>query len=369
MRIGIPREVKDGEFRVALTPQGVRALVAAGHRLCVERGAGAGVGFADDAYAAAGAQLCDGPDEIWDCPLVIKVKELQPAEYRRPRTGQALFCFQHFGPEPELLDAALASGATFVAYETVGQDDGSLPILAPMSAIAGRLAVQVGMWCLQKQNGGSGVLLPGIAGVPPGRVLILGAGNVGANALVLAHAVGAEVTVCAASDRRLGPLRARYRERVAFSSSRDGLAARLAEADLVIGGVLTPGQLSPKLITRAMLADMRRGSALVDVGIDQGGIAQTSRPTTHSDPIYVDEGVVHYCVPNMPSACARTASLALEAAALPYATALAAVTLREALSRLPALATGVQVHAGRVTHAYLARDTQRSLTPLEAALA
>jgi len=366
MDVGVPREIKDGEFRVGLTPQGVRALARAGHSLRVERGAGAGVGFGDDAYAAAGAQLCANADAVWDCPLLIKVKELQPEEYRRPRPGQTLFSFQHFGPEPALLDAALASGATFIAYETVGQTDGSLPILAPMSAIAGR---QVGMWCLQKQNGGSGVLLPGIAGVPPGRVLILGAGNVGANALALAHAVGAEVTVCAASDRRLGPLRARYRERVAFSSSRESLAERLAESDLVIGGVLTPGQLSPKLITRAMLADMRRGSALVDVGIDQGGIAQTSRPTTHSDPIYVDESVVHYCVPNMPSACARTASLALEAAALPYAAALAAGTLREALAQLSALATGVQVHAGRVTHAYLARDTQRSLTPLEAALA
>jgi len=201
MRIGVPREIKDGEFRVALTPRGVGTLARAGHRVVLERGAGAGVGFGDDAYAEAGAELCAAADAAWDCPLVIKVKELQPPEYRRPRPGQQLFCFQHFGPEPELLDAALATGATFVAYETVGQANGSLPILAPMSAIAGRLAVQVGMWCLQKQNGGSGVLLPGIAGVPPGRVLILGAGNVGANALALAHAVGAEVTVVAASER------------------------------------------------------------------------------------------------------------------------------------------------------------------------
>jgi len=225
--------------------------------------------------------------------------------------------------------------------------------------------VQVGMWCLQKQNGGSGVLLPGIAGVPPGRVLILGAGNVGANALALAHAVGAEVTVVAASERRLGALRAQYRERIEFVCGSDGLAARVAESDLLIGGVLTPGQLSPKLITRAMLERMPRGSALVDVGIDQGGIAETSRPTTHSAPTYVEEGVVHYCVPNMPSACARTASLALEAAALPFAMALAAGTLREALAAYPALATGVQVHAGQVTHALLARDTRRRLQPLK----
>jgi alanine dehydrogenase len=367
MRIGVPREIKDGEFRVGLTPRGVGALVQAGHALVVERGAGAGVGFDDEAYAAAGAQLCTAADAAWDCPLVVKVKELQPPEYRRPQRGQLLFCFQHFGPEPELLDAALASGATFVAYETVGQADGSLPILAPMSAIAGRLAVQVGMWCLQKPNGGSGVLLPGIGGVnpvAPGRVLILGAGNVGANALAIAHAVGAEVTLLAASERRLAPLRARYRERTEFASGPQPLAERIAAADLVIGGVLTPGQLSPKLIQRAMLARMRRGSALVDVGIDQGGIAETSRPTTHSDPIYVEEGVVHYCVPNMPSACARTASLALEAAALPYAVALAAGDLREALAARPALVTGVQVHAGQVTHAHLARDTRRSLKPI-----
>ena len=369
MRIGVPREIKDGEFRVALTPRGVRALAEAGHALRVERGAGASVGFDDADYAGVGAELCAQPEPVWDCALVVKVKELQPTEYRRPRPGQLLFCFQHFGPEPALLEAALASGATFVAFETVGENHGSLPILAPMSAIAGRLAVQVGMWCLQKQNGGSGVLLPGIGAVPPGRVLILGAGNVGANALAIAHGIGAQVRVVAASERRLAALRARYRERVSFACGSENLAASVAEADLVIGGVLTPGQLSPKLITRAMLAGMRRGSALVDVGIDQGGIAETSRPTTHSDPIYLEEGVVHYCVPNMPSACARSASLALENAALPYVAALASGMLRAALAAQPALATGVKVHAGRLTHAHLARDTRRALTPLEAALA
>jgi len=200
-------------------------------------------------------------------------------------------------------------------------------------------------------------------------VLILGAGNVGANALAIAHGIGAEVTVIAASERRLGPLRARYRARAEFLAGGDALAARIAAADLVVGGVLTPGQLSPKLITRAMLRGMRRGSALVDVGIDQGGIAETSRPTTHSDPVYVEEGVVHYCVPNMPSACARTASLALEAAALPFAAALAADSLHAALAARPELATGVQVHAGAVTHAHLARDTHRALKPLDDALA
>jgi len=342
MRIGIPREVKDGEFRVALTPRGVAAL----RDVVVEPGAGLGVGFSDAQYIAAGATLGDA----WQCELVVKVKELQPAEYPKPRRGQTIFGFQHFAPDPALLAAALASGATFVAYETVGQRDGRLPILAPMSAIAGRLAVQVGAWCLQKQNGGSGVLLSGLEGVPPGKVVILGAGNVGSNALAVAHGLGASITVFARSERRFADLHRRF----AHAQYRTGLdVPTLVEADLIIGGVLTPGQLSPKLISRRLLAAMRPGSALVDVGIDQGGIAETSRPTTHSDPIYVAEGVVHYCVPNMPAACARTASLALEQAVLPYVQMLAANRMDDDL------ATGVQVRAGKVVHAQLAKDTGR----------
>ncbi|MGH8720649.1 MAG: alanine dehydrogenase, partial [Burkholderiales bacterium] len=273
MRIGLPKEIKDGEQRVALTPAGARALVQAGHVVVFEPGAGAGAGFADRDYGEAGAV----PGDPWSGELVIKVKELQRAEYAKPRRGQTVFGFQHFGPEPALLEAALASGASFVAYETVGQAGGRLPIVAPMSAIAGRLAVQVGAWCLQKPNGGSGVLLPGLDGVAPGRVVILGAGNVGANALAVAHGIGASVRVLARSERRLASLRQRY-PGVEFSTS----APDVADADLVVAGVLTPGQLSPKLITRAMLRAMRPGSALVDVGIDQGGIAETSRPTRHS---------------------------------------------------------------------------------------
>jgi alanine dehydrogenase len=363
MRIGLPREVKDGEYRVALSPQAARALFDAGCELHVERGAGDGSGFSDREYAAAGAHLGDA-DAAWDCELIVKVKELQEPEYRRPRKGQLVFGFQHFGPEPRLLDAALASGATFIAFETVGQEDGGLPILAPMSAIAGRLAVQAGAWCLQKQNGGSGVLLSGLAGVAPGRVLILGAGNVGANALAVAHGMGARVTVFAASEKRLGALRALYRERAEFHAGDAGLAQAVAQADLVIGAVLVPGKMSPKLLTREMLRLMRRGSALVDVGIDQGGIAETSRPTSHSNPIYVEEGIVHYCVPNMPAACARTASLALEHAVLPFVLAIAEHGFAGALAARPELATGVQARAGRVTHEHLARDTHRACTPL-----
>ncbi|OGA77747.1 MAG: hypothetical protein A3G81_29640 [Betaproteobacteria bacterium RIFCSPLOWO2_12_FULL_65_14] len=345
MRVGLPKEVKDGEFRVALSPAAVASL----NGVIVESGAGAGVGFSDEDYLRAGATLGDP----WGCELVVKVKELQASEYARPRPGQAVFSFQHFAPEPRLLDAALASGATFIAFETVGQESG-LPILAPMSAIAGRLAVQAGAWCLQKHNGGSGVLLSGLDGVPPGKVAILGAGNVGGNALAIAHGIGAEVTVFARSDNRFFDLKRRYpraRYRVGFD------ADIVADADLVIGGVLTPGRMSPKLVSRELLRGMRRGSALVDVGIDQGGIAETSRPTSHSEPIFVEEGVVHYCVPNMPAACARTASLALEQAVLPFIRKI----IRNEIDA--ALASGIQVRAGRVTHAHLARDTGRAYSP------
>jgi alanine dehydrogenase len=342
MRIGIPREVKDGEHRVALSPVAVRSL----SQVVVEPGAGVGVGFSDDDYRAAGATL----GNAWECELVVKVKELQESEYRKPRPGQTVFGFQHFGPDPELLDAALASGATFIAFETIGQQSG-LPILSPMSAIAGRLAVQVGAWCLQKQNGGSGVLRPGLDGIPGGKVVIVGAGNVGANALHVAHGIGAQVTVFSRSDKPR--LKAHY-PRAVFRTG----PLVVKDADLVIAGVLTPGQMSPKLITRAMLRKMRPGSALVDVGIDQGGIAETSRPTSHSAPIYNEEGIIHYCVPNMPAAAARTASLALERAVVPFVTKLLSGEMTAEL------ATGVQVRAGKVTHEHLARDTGRAYSRL-----
>ena len=347
MRIGIPREIKDGEYRVALSPSGIHGLAA----VVVEPGAGAGVGFSDEDYRAAGASLGDP----WECELVVKVKELQEAEYEKPRPGQTIFCFQHFGPHPELLEAALASGATFIAFETVGQAGGALPILAPMSAIAGRLAVQAGAWCLLKQNGGSGVLLPGLEGVAPGKVVILGAGNVGSNALAVAHGIGCRVSVFAKTEHRFSTLKRRY----PGTELRVGWASEaILDADLVIGAVLTPGQMSPKLIDRQMLRGMRKGSALVDVGIDQGGIAETSRATSHSAPTYIEEGVVHYCVPNMPAACARTASLALERAVLPFLEKIIRGEMNQDL------ASGIQVKAGKVTHEHLARDTGRAYFPL-----
>jgi len=262
MHIGLPREIKDGEFRVALTPAGVGELVRAGHEVVVAPGLGLGAGFPDRDFLAVKARQ----GNPWDCELVVKVKELQEPEYRLPRAGQTIFSFQHFGPAPALLDAALESGATYVAFETVGQDDGSLPILSPMSAIAGRLAVQVGAWCLQKHTGGSGVLLSGLNGIDPGKIVILGAGNVGSNALAVAHGIGADVTVFAKTEKRFSALGFSYPE-AKFKTK--GFEKDIPSADLIIGGVLTPGQMSPKLLTRAMLRRMRPGSALVDVGNDQ----------------------------------------------------------------------------------------------------
>ena len=346
MRIGLPREVKDGERRVALTPAGVASLSKTNIEVIFERNAGVGSGFSDESFLEAKAKIGDP----WECELVVKVKELQESEYRKPRRGQTIFGFQHFGPDPELLDAALGSGATFVAFETVGEATG-LPILSPMSAIAGRLAVQAGAWCLQTQNGGSGVLLSGLEGVAPGKVVILGAGNVGSNALAVAHGIGADVMVFAKSERRFSSLKKLF-PTVRFKT--ENLQEAIVDADLIIGGVLTPGQMSPKLISRAMLARMRRGSVLVDVGIDQGGIAETSRPTSHSEPTYVEEGMVHYCVPNMPAACARTASLALERAVLPYVVSLSKEQIDDDLK------SGVQVSAGKILHAQLAKDTGRA---------
>ena len=325
MRIGIPREVKHGESRVALTPAAVASLA----NVVVEAGAGVGVGFSDEEYVAAGARLGDP----WQCEVVVKVKELQPAEYRSPRPGQTVLAFDQFAADRGLLEAALASGATFISYNTVGRQRGESPILAPMSAIAGRLAVLMGAWCLQRHNGGSGVLLSG-----SGNVVIIGAGNAGANALALADALGPAVTVYARTDRRFAALQSLH-PHTRFSTDKPDVH----DADLIIGAVFAPGAASPKLITRSMLAGMRRGSALVDVGIDQGGIAETSRQTSHAQPIYLEEGVVHYCVPNMPAACPRTASLALERAVLPYVRKLAKGEMDDDLR------SGIAVHQGRFT--------------------
>ena len=371
MKLGVPKEIKNHEYRVGLTPAGVHALTLAGHEVLVETNAGARTGFADADYATAGARIAASAAEVYArAEMVVKVKELQSAEFPLTRPGQILYAYQHFAPDPDLLQHVIDSGLSCVAYETVTDAQGELPLLAPMSRVAGRLAPQVGAWALQMANGGSGVLLGGVAGVPPGKVVIVGAGNVGTNALQIAVGMGAQVTLFDRGIDKIAALDRIYRGRIATAVADPlTLERAIADADLVIGAVLIPGKLSPKCIPRALLRKMRPGSVIVDVGIDQGGIAETSRPTSHSEPIFVEEGIVHYCVPNMPSAVARTATLALTQATLPYALRLASLGLRRALEEDAGLMAGLQVHAGRVTHAGLAEDTQRTFTPPAEALA
>ena len=370
MRIGVPKEIKDHEYRVGLTPEGVRLLCSEGHEVWIETNAGLRIGFPDLAYRDAGAHIGNSPAEIYDCELVVKVKEPQPLEFNLIRAGQTLFCYQHFAPNQNLLDHMLEAKASCVAYETVTDAIGGFPLLAPMSQIAGRLSIQVGAWALQTANGGSGVLLPGIPDVAPGKVVIIGAGTVGSNAAHIAVGMGADVTILALNAPRLAQLERIYPGKIKTALSEPlTLAEHVAGADLVIGAVLIAGKLPPKLISRALLRKMRAGSVLVDVSIDQGGIAETSRPTTHSNPIYMDEGVVHYCVANMPSAVARTATLALTRVTLPYVRALAKRGLKAALSSDPGLKNGLQIHAGHITYKNLADEMGKPFVPPEQVLA
>lgn len=368
MLIGVPKEIKNHEYRVGLTPADARALVAAGHRVRVQQGAGAKVGFADDQYQAASAEVVAAARDVYAADMVIKVKELQPSEFALLHPAQILFCYHHLAPDPALLKAMIDARVSCLAYETVTDADGSLPLLVPMSQIAGRLAPQVGAWALQMANGGSGVLLGGVPGVAPAKVVIIGGGTVGVGAARIAMGMGADVTLLDRSAARLSRLEEVFGARLKTAvSNEQTIAPLLHDADLVIGAVLLPGKLSPKLIHRADVKHMRPGSVIVDVGIDQGGICETSRPTSHSDPIYVEEGVIHYCVPNMPSAVARTATLALTQVTLPWALELANRGLRGAVTSNPALRAGLQVHMSLITHAGLAQDTRRDFVdPLQA---
>ncbi len=356
MRIGIPREIKNHEHRVALTPEGARVLVEAGHRVSVETGAGAASGFADDVYRAAGATVVATPAEAWAAELVVKVKEPQPDELGLLREGQLLFCYLHLAAAPALARELMDRGVTAIAYETVGRPGGGLPLLQPMSDIAGRLAPQMGALGLQTPHGGSGKLITGLPGVPPGRVLVIGAGVVGMSAARTAVGLGTRVTLLDRRTDKLAHAEALFGARVETRfSSPDAIGDSLEHADVVIGAAQIPGRHAPRLISRAMLARMPQGSVLVDVAIDQGGIAETSRPTTHSAPFFVEAGIVHYCVTNMPGAVARTSTKALTHATLPYVQALAAEGLA-ALDADPGLAQGLHVRAGRITHAGLAQD-------------
>jgi len=356
MHIGIPKEIKNHEYRVALTPEGTRVLTQAGHTVSVEVGAGAAAGFADEAYRAAGAALVGTPAEAYAADLVVKVKEPQPDEVKLLREGQLLFCYLHLAAAPELARELMARGVTAIAYETVSKPSGSLPLLQPMSDIAGRLAPQMGALGLHTSHGGSGKLITGLPGVPPARVLIIGAGGVGMSAARTAVGLGARITLIDRQTDKLAHAEAQFGARVETRfSSPDAIADSLEHADIVIGAAQIPGRHAPRLISRAALARMPQGSVLVDVAIDQGGIAETSRPTTHSNPFFVAEGIVHYCVTNMPGAVARTSTKALTHATLPYVQALAADGLA-ALAVDAGLQAGLHVHAGKITHAGLAQD-------------
>ncbi|MCC7320996.1 MAG: alanine dehydrogenase [Rubellimicrobium sp.] len=369
MHIGCPKEIKPQEYRVGLTPQAAHELVAHGHRVTVESGAGIGAGFDDDAYRAAGARIVDGAATVWaEADLIIKVKEPQPGERNLLRAGQILFTYLHLAPDPEQTRALLATGATCIAYETVTDARGGLPLLAPMSEVAGRLAPQVGAWALQKANGGSGVLLGGIPGVRPANVVIIGGGVVGTAAARVSAGMSANVTVLDRSVQRLSYLDDIFMGRLVTQyADAASVGALLREADLVIGAVLVPGAATPRLVSRAQLATMRPGAVLVDVAIDQGGCFETSRPTTHENPVYEVDGILHYCVTNMPGAVARTSTQGLSNATLPFLLALADRGWRGACAADPHLARGLNIHAGHVTCAAVAAaQGLPAITPDEA---
>lgn len=351
MLVGVPKEIKNHEYRVGLTPASVGELVAHGHQVLVEHDAGAGIGASDAAYAATGAQIAATAAEVFAAAaMIVKVKEPQPSECAMLRPGQILFTYLHLAPDPEQAKALLASGAVCIAYETVTAPDGGLPLLAPMSEVAGRMSVQAGAHCLEKAAGGRGVLLSGVPGVEPGKVVILGGGIVGSNAALVAAGMGADVTVVDRSPAVLRRLATQFGTRVkTLHATRDAVEAAVHGADLVIGAVLIPGAAAPKLVTRAMLAKMKPGAVIVDVAIDQGGCCETAHATTHADPTYVVDGVVHYCVANMPGAVARTSTYALNAATLPFALALADKGWKAALQADPHLRHGLNVCAGKIT--------------------
>jgi alanine dehydrogenase len=366
VKIGVAKEIKTDEYRVALTPAGALELIRRGHDVLIESGAGVGSAFADSAYERVGSRIVT-PDAVWEeAELLLKVKEPIREEYPRLRDGLVLFTYLHIAADESLTRALADSGITAVAYETVETDDGRLPLLAPMSEIAGRLAAQAGAHFLEKPLGGRGLLLGGVPGVAPGRVLVIGGGIVGYSSAVIAIGLGANVTILERSIDRMRHLDEILSGRVSLvMSSSLQIAESIKDADVVIGAVLIPGARAPKLITREMLADMKQGSVFCDVAIDQGGCAETSRPTTHSEPVYEVEGVTHYCVANMPGAVPITATKALTNATLPYVEAIADHGLREAVARDHSLSLGVNVVDGKVTYQAVAEAHDLDYTPLE----
>ncbi len=366
MRIGVPKEIKVHEYRIGLVPGAVRELAEHGHEVLVETGAMAGIGFSDADYEAVGAKIVTSAAEVFDrAEMIVKVKEPQPVECEMLSPGQVLFTYLHLAADKAQTEALCKSGATCIAYETVTARDGSLPLLTPMSEVAGRMSIQVGAHCLQKANGGRGILLGGVPGVAPARVVVIGAGVAGTHAIEMAVGLRAEVTAVDRSLKRLRELSTIFGASLRTEySTQQHIDDLVRDADLVVGAVLIAGAAAPRLVTREMVGHMKTGSVLVDISIDQGGCFETSRPTTHADPTYEVDGVIHYCVTNMPGAVPRTSAFALNNATLPFTVALAESGWQAALRNDPHLANGLNVHAGLVTNEAVAHDLGYEYTPV-----
>ncbi|MBE9396784.1 alanine dehydrogenase [Pontibacterium sp. N1Y112] len=371
MLIGVPKEIKNHEYRIGMTPAGVRELVAAGHDVIVQRDGGTAIGLTNEQYEAAGAKLIDTAEEIFaSADMIVKVKEPQPNECRMLRPGQILFTYLHLAPDPEQTKLLVESDAVAIAYETVTDENRGLPLLAPMSEVAGRMAIQAGAHSLEKAQSGLGTLLGGVPGVAPAKVVVIGGGVVGINAARMAMGMGADVTILDRSLPRLKELDALYGPQLkTLYSSAESVEQEVVAADLVIGAVLIPGAAAPKLVTREMLTKMKDGAVLVDVAIDQGGCFETSRATTHQEPTYIVEDVVHYCVANMPGGVARTSTFALTNATLPFALALANKGYKQALRDDAHLANGLNVHRGTINYEAVAKDLGYDYVPAEEAIA
>ncbi|HEV7682957.1 MAG TPA: alanine dehydrogenase [Pyrinomonadaceae bacterium] len=368
MIVGLPKEIKDNEYRVGLTPAGVRALTDAGHKVTVEKSAGEGSGFDDTLYQKAGATIIESADDVWaGADMIVKVKEPIAPEYPRMREGQLLFTYLHLAPDHELTKQLLERKVTGIAYETITDRKGTLPLLTPMSEVAGRMAIQVGAHYLEKMAGGRGILLGGVPGVPAARVVIIGGGVVGTNAAKIAVGMGAHVTIIDNNLDRLRELDDIFLSKIStLASSAYMIHDAISSADLIVGAVLVPGAAAPRLVTRSMLKDVPNGAVIVDVAVDQGGCIETTHPTTHSDPTYYVEGVLHYCVANMPGAVPRTSTFALTNATLPYALKLANQGFLEAISNDVGLKAGVNTFAGHCTYQAVAEAQNLSYTSIDA---
>jgi alanine dehydrogenase len=371
MLVGVPKEIKSQENRVGLVPSSVREIIRAGSQVLVEQGAGLGIGISDDDYRQAGAEVVSNADDVFaNAELIVKVKEPQPIECKRLREGQTLFTYLHLAPDPQQTRLLMESGVTAIAYETVTENNGGLPLLAPMSQVAGRMSIQAGAHCLERAQGGSGVLLGGVPGVAAATVVVIGGGVVGTNAVRMAMGMEARVVVLDRSLQRLNELDFQFGSKInTVYSTVDAIEHYIKRADLVIGAVLVPGASAPKLVTRSMLKSMRPGSVLVDVAIDQGGCFETSRPTTHQEPTYVVDNVVHYCVANMPGAVPRTSTFALNNATLPFVLNIVTKGTKLALLDDKHLLNGLNIHQGKVTYEAIARELSCGYTPAAIALA